>query len=507
MKKRISAILIALAMVFTLASCTAKPTSSSSTTAQQQSSTPASGEVQKLVMTFITWTGAPADLAVTQEKINEILRPKFNAEVEMQVYDFGSYKQNLTLALAGGEQIDIMNGVTLGYPNLVAQGYLTDLEEDGLFEKYGSGIVDAIGKDFIDACRIGGTLYGVPQNRDMAVGRGCHAVATQYLDGIGYTAPADAGEIIKISEAELNDILAKINKKYPDIETYRPTTTNSFAQYTDIDMLGGNVFGVLLDYGKELKVENLFTSDTYMNYCKLLYDWNQKGYISQDAATDTTAVATLVKAGTLATYTTGGKPGSKAQESGMGVDMTIFQTKENFVASNAVASFPWTIPINSVNKELAMQVLNEFYVNPELSTLLIYGIKDTHYELLEDGSAKSIADANGNIAYATLGWLAPNQFIAPVISGNDVDLWEQTTKFNNTAKISAANGFTFDSSKVATEMAAVQNVYDEYQKSVEFGFIDPEKAIPEMNEKMINAGLQKIMDEKQTQLNAWAANK
>ncbi|MEG2021611.1 MAG: hypothetical protein RR087_07535, partial [Oscillospiraceae bacterium] len=378
MKKRILAILAALAMVFTLASCSKGEANTSSTgtaSTPVSGSTAPKGEVQKLVMTFITWTGAPTDLAVTQEKINEILRPKFNAEVEMQVYDFGSYKQNLTLALAGGEQIDIMNGATLGYPNLVAQGYLLDLEEDGLFEKYGKGIVEAIGTEFIDACRIGGTLYGVPQNRDMAVGRGCHAVASQYLEGIGYKTPADAGEIIKITEAELNDILAKIHNKYPDTETYRPTTTNSFTQYSDIDMLGGNVFGVLLDYGKELKVENLFTSDAYMNYCKLLFDWNKKGYISQDAATDTTAVATLVKAGTLATYTTAGKPGSKVQESGLGVDLTILQTKEDFVASSAVAAFPWSIPINTANKELAMQVLNEFYVNPELSTLLIYGIE------------------------------------------------------------------------------------------------------------------------------------
>ncbi|MEG2021814.1 MAG: DUF3502 domain-containing protein, partial [Oscillospiraceae bacterium] len=131
----------------------------------------------------------------------------------------------------------------------------------------------------------------------------------------------------------------------------------------------------------------------------------------------------------------------------------------------------------------------------------------THYELLDDGSAKSIADASGNVAYATLGWLAPNQFIAPVLAGNAPDLWEQTIDFNKNAKMSSANGFTFDSSKVATEMAAVQNVYDEYQKSVEFGFLDTEKAIPEMNEKMLSAGLQKIIDEKQAQLDAWKAMK
>ena len=60
---------------------------------------------------------------------------------------------------------------------------------------------------------------------------------------------------------------------------------------------------------------------------------------------------------------------------------------------------------------------------------------------------------------------------------------------------------------MANEVTAVQNVYNEYQASVEYGFVDPETGIAEMNEKMMSAGLQKIIDEKQAQLDAWAATK
>ncbi len=41
--------------------------------------------------------------------------------------------------------------------------------------------------------------------------------------------------------------------------------------------------------------------------------------------------------------------------------------------------------------------------------------------------------------------------------------------------------------------------------ALENGLLDPETAIPEMNKKLYEAGLQKIMDEKQAQLDAWAA--
>lgn len=192
------------------------------------------------------------------------------------------------------------------YTSAIQQGYLSDLEENDLLATYGPDIADAVGQENIDACRVNGALYGLPSNRDLAQGRGCVAIATEYLDGIGYDTTSD-DETIKISQDELDDIFAKLHEAYPDKEVYRPI---SVSQSTNVDALGGSLFGVLLDYGQSTEVVNLFTSDVYRDYCKRIYDYNQKGYISADATTDTTAVGELVKAGTLMSYTTGGKPES-----------------------------------------------------------------------------------------------------------------------------------------------------------------------------------------------------
>ena len=110
--------------------------------------------------------------------------------------------------------------------------------------------------------------------------------------------------------------------------------------------------------------------------------------------------------------------------------------------------------------------------------------------------------------YKRQGWMMPNQFLTHVWEGNDPDLWDKMRDFNNNAKVSKASGFSFDSTNVANEITAVQNVYNEYQTSVEYGFVDPETGIAEMNDKMMAAGLQKIIDEKAAQLAAWQeANK
>lgn len=463
-------------------------------------------EGTKVIMTFPTWTGAPADTQKVQDAMNEILVEKIGVEVELQISDFASYNQTMTLTLSSGEQVDLASTVGFTYANAVSQSYLTDLEENDLLNTYGKGIIEAMGWDYINACRIGGVLYGVPNNKDIAQGHGCAVVATQYLDGIGYEYDPNA-EIIHITLDELNDIYAKLHEKFPDKEVYRPVV-GSMQQFTDIDPLGGSVFGVLLNSGKELKVENLFESDTYKAYCERMYDYNQKGYIGKDAATDTTAVGELVKAGTLMSYTTGGKPGIKAQETSLcGQPVVVFQTGDDFISSTSVAGMPWVIPYTTANAPAAMAVLNEFYSDPALADLLAWGIEGTHYVVKEDGLATypDGVDASNSGWNHSMGWMMPNQLITHVWEGNAPDLWEQMREFNTNAVVSAASGFTFDTAPVANEITAVQNAYDEFQKSVEFGFVDPDTGIQQMVAKMNTAGLGKIIEEKTKQLNEWAA--
>lgn len=519
--KKVLALFLAVMMIFSLAACgkaddngttNSKSDQTSdgdqSNTSEATSDTNDSGEITHLVMSFMTWTGAPADTQKVQDAINAITKERYGVEVEFQISDASSYKQNMTLALSGGEQIDILSTIMTGYNSMVQQGYFIDLEENDLLQNYGSGIIEAVGQEYIDACRVNGTLYGVPNNRDMAQGRGCAAIATEYLEGIGYSVD-NSQEIVKITVDELNDIYAQLHEKYPNLEVYRPTTL-SMSQFSNVDLLGGSAFGVLLNYGKELKVENLFTSDYYKEYCARMYDYNQKGYISKDAATDTTSVTELVKAGTLMSYTTGGKPGIKQQETNMcGRPMTIFQTMDDYISSSAVASFPWAISINTVNAEATMKLLNAFYTDADLADLLAWGVEGTHYKIQDSGLVTYAdgVDATNSGWNHSVGWELPNQFITHVWEGNDPALWTNIKDFNTNAQKSAASGFTFDTTNVATEVTSVQNVYDEYQKSIEYGFVDPATGIDEMNSKMEKAGLDKIIDEKQTQLDAWAAAK
>lgn len=514
MKRKIFVLMLACVMVLgLLAGCSSDSGSSSSSGGNESSSDGGGsgdsgeepGEIAKLVVAFATFVGAPADTLAIQEAMNEISREKIGVEVELLITDYASYKQQMTLMLTGNEPLDIMN--TLGglYVTSIQNGQLKDLEEDGLLETYGQGIIDAIGQEYIDACRVGGVLYGLPNNRDMAQGRGCAAIRTDLLEETGYEFQ-NSGEIEKISLEELNNIYAAIHELHPELEIYRPVV-GSMGQFSNVDQLGGNPYGVLMDYGATLDVVNLFETDYYMEYCQRIHDYYNKGYISPDAATDSTAVTELVKAGTLASYTTGGKPGIKAQETNLcGYDMTIVQTLGDYIASSSVAGFPWTVPENNNDSVAAMKFLNLIYTDADMMNLISWGIEGQHYVINDEGFADfpEGVDATTSGYIHSMGWMFPNQFITHVWAGNDADLWDQIKTFNKEANKSAALGFAFDSTKVSTEYTAVVNVYEEYQKSIEYGLTDPTVAIPEMNERLKSAGMEIIINEKIEQLNQWA---
>ena len=65
----------------------------------------------------------------------------------------------------------------------------------------------------------------------------------------------------------------------------------------------------------------------------------------------------------------------------------------------------------------------------------------------------------------------------------------------------------FDSTPVKNEVAACTNVVNEFSISITSGLVDPETTIPEFVKKLEASGIDKIIAEKQSQLNEWLANK
>ena len=501
MKKKILSVLLMGAMMCSLYACGSGGEKSTDQNADE--STAKVEETQKVVMGFLAFNQPSAeDEEMVEEAINEITRKSIGVEVDLLIMDAASYNQQIPLMLSGGEQLDIYNAIGVGFSSMVNSGYTLDLEENDLIQTYGQGIIDTMG-EYIDGCRVGGVMYGLPQNRDLA-GPSGYAVVAEYLDTIGFEYNPD--EINKITQEELEQMLADLHAAYPDKITMvtQPTARTQIL----CDYPGGDWFGVLMNPESSLEVTDLYSSEEYLNICKMYYNWNQLGYISADALTDSNASYTQVPSGKGMAYGCGIKPGIIQQEStSNGRQTAMFQIEDEYLlASSSLSNMPWRINSNTEYPEAAMKLLNEFYTNAELSDLLCYGIEGSHYAVNEEGLYTYPEGVTAEDAgyHPNITFLMPNEFIAGVWEGNSADVWTDTKDMNEKAIKSIAIGFTFDNSELTAEYTALNNIYEEYRYQLEYGFLEPESGISEMVERMEKAGLQKYIDAKQEQLNKWA---
>jgi putative aldouronate transport system substrate-binding protein len=100
-----------------------------------------------------------------------------------------------------------------------------------------------------------------------------------------------------------------------------------------------------------------------------------------------------------------------------------------------------------------------------------------------------------------------NNFLTYPWEGNSPDYWDIMKEHNDSATLSPAFGFTFNPDTVKTEIAAATNVLNEFKRGIESGTLDPEKSLPTFNKKLKDAGLDKIIAEKQKQYDEWKKNK
>lgn len=476
-----------------------------------------SGEYPTVVIAFPTWIGRPSGTDRVQEKLSEYTREKLGISVELEITDMSSYSQTMTLMLSSDEQVDIFTSMYLGYPSAISKGYCMDLEQDGLLETYGSNILDVLNPDYIKASRVDGILYGLPQNRDMATGQGGYIIPARFLDEIGfdyesmYANPDD--DYIYTDIETIDSIYAQLHEAFPDLYVFLPNKNTHLRNVIQYDDLGNDNFGVLMDPVNSLEVTNLFESEQFLEACRRCYEWNQNGYISKDALTDTSTPQEQIKAGTGISHLCALKPGILEQQEqgttnpGQETEkLVIFQVMDDFMKSGAITSMNWCINSGTEYPVEAMQVLDLLYSDPVAANILAWGEEGVDYVKLEDGTISYPEGVDsGNAEYNHgVGWVLPNQYITEVWTGQDLDVYKQTEEFNDNAKKSKALGFSFDNSSVMTEYTALINVYNEYIYQIIFGYVEPEAALEEMNEKLYAAGLEKYMAEKQKQLNEWA---
>ena len=521
MAKRILAAVLAAVMALSLAACGNSESSSTAGSSSAAggysagSSATSTGtedlrEPELVTLDVVTMASGKEESGVAQveEAMNKILEEKFNVNVNLTFYPFGTYAEQITLLLSSGEGADLLPVYMIPLASCANSGQILPL--DDLLEKYGQGIVEELGQEAIDCARIDGEVFGLTEGRDRGATQG-FAMRKDMADrnNIDY-------ENIKTLE-DLEAALKVIKENEPNVWPVAVSAGENIRNW-GWDPLGDEMvhLGVLPDMAQDTKVVNLYETEQYQNLVNTMYSWMNQGLIQADAVNTTETSTTLLTAETAFGYFTNLKPYyAEENTAAQGYEIVTCELVGGLATTANVASAVWTIAGGCEHPEAAMKVLNELYTNPELSNLYLYGIEGVHYQVLEKGAVTNGQDVIDfpegldatTTTYRRSGtWLMPNQFIGDIWGAQlPVDYWDATREFNDTIQKSAAFGFTFDAGPVSNEITACTNVVNKYHKALVCGALNPEETLPKFNQELKDAGLEAIITEKQSQLDKWLA--
>ncbi|GIO16612.1 ABC transporter substrate-binding protein [Cohnella xylanilytica] len=494
-----AAILLGFALILGGCSGSGDGSPSASSPSSPSGSESASGQEKpvELTLAFIG-IGTMTDVQAVQEEISKITKQKINATVKLMPIDVSAWQQQTNLLLAGNEPLDLLVTSSLfNYSSQVAKGQLLPLDE--LLEKYGPGIKDTLEPIVFEGTRINGKIYGVSSFREVAADYGFIA-RKDLLDKYGI----DLSQV-KTYE-DLGPVFQKIKENEPGIyPLVQRSNTNGIAGElvaSQFDSLGEGL-GVLELGEGSTKVVNLFETQKYKDAVELARKWYQAGYLMPDAATTQETNTALIKAGKAFGYLSNMKPGFEEQENQLnGYEMEAVRLTKPVGGATGPSAFMLSIPKNSKNPERAMQLMNLLYTDADVINLLDNGIEGKHYVKTEKGQIK-VPDGTKS-GYTFNQWEVGNAALTYTWEGTDPDHWNQLKQFNKEATYSPALGFSFDATPVKTEVAAVTNVVNQYRSGLDSGSLDP-KVLTDFVSKLKQAGGDKIIAEKQKQLDAFLA--
>jgi len=451
----------------------------------------------------------PKDFNLVYGKINNEMKKKINATLDVKFISFGDMDTKYPLLFSSGEDFDLAFTGTWCYYNQMAtrNGFL-ELTQD-MLKKYAPNTFKNEPKIAWDQAKVNGKIYMVPNDQNEysynVIGvRG--DLCEKY--GIGKIKSEDDLEKYyqAIAKNEKN-IVPMVNGGGQNLEYPYLVDGNGFATVTGTPKIGPLV--VYKINNSSDKPFSIVDTPEYKSYVTKMKEFADKGYWSKDSISSKETRDDAFKAGKAASmvWNVGtvasdvatinkNHPDWKAEvvDINPGVKKMISPYTNNGMGINA----------NSKNPERALMALDLLRYDRNIQDLSFWGIKGTHWEAVGDNKYKTLA-ANANFPAGNVcpwGWhtsitrVDANQ---PEIVNQLTDLWKKQDVVNNPLE-----GFSFDDSKVKNEIAAINNVITQYGVPLDLGIeSDVDKGIDVYKQKLKEAGLDKLMQEVKTQTAAY----
>ncbi|MEA4997973.1 MAG: ABC transporter substrate-binding protein [Candidatus Limiplasma sp.] len=480
--------------------------------------------LEPVTLTIMFHGSNVTDDSAVMEKVNAYLAEKINAKLDVIWGTWGDFDANATMSLNAGDPIDMYFTCSWSqneYNTYAKKGMYVRLDdpENNLIEKYASDLWATLPAVLTEGATIEGSdglgVYAVPGYKDIAT-QNCWDINVDLLEKYGYT----LDDIKNTDYYGFGDILKTVKEGEGDnfyplmvegmvlermvtnsiIVAGDSGSTNLLSYYinpTDTAELGA--------YGNVML--NKFATDEYKKFVEKTREYYLAGYIDPALSVAETANDTRVNKQLTGQYLIGtqsyalGYELQASQERNIHVEMV--PVTPPYVDTTSSQGAMVAISTASENPDRAMMFLNLLNTDPYLMTLLNYGVEGVHYTLA-DGLV-TFTDKRSDFQPWTNGM--GNVTLLPPTAGQGAGFWDSFKAYYGEAHKIPIIGFTLDSSSVQVEMSALANVAAEYALALDTGAVDPAEKLPEFLQKLDAAGMQKYLDEANTQLAAFLAAK
>ncbi len=513
MKRRLFSVLLIVAVAMTfIVGCTGNETTPQQTTSQTTG--PSQSETQPTVI--IDMDEDPYTVAIQvvvlpgtnfegkedrEAAINAITLPAINAKVEIQEVWISEVRNTTSMAVAGGEKIDLIHvGTVQRLSSMVGADLLHDMNQDNLLATRGSYMVDLFGEELLEAGRVGDRQLAVPSNVFNARAKGLYYNKT-FADQHNITVPE------KMQFEDLTDIYRQVKAADPDVMPYYTGggELNYLYWLKSYETFGNqSSYGIILDAQADPTVINFYESDMFKDYVLTMLEWTQEGLQPGDP-TDSNPAQSYFGAGQLFSVVSDINDSIKANVSSSASEFDVGWTVlvDPVVTNATITEFMWGIASNSDRPDKAMDFLNFMYENADVANILNYGLEDVNYSFV-DGSDSVIA-RNGT--YLPVFFRGGNAEEMLILSPNDEDFIENMKAMEADATLSPLLGYMFDDSAFQTEASVINSTILEYIPRLNNGMAASEEEtlslLAEFNAKLELSGINDVIAANQEQINEY----
>ncbi len=476
--KKVLVVLLAVCMLLSTAGCGSTPQKS--------------GDGNVPTLTWLVPGNKQSDTSVVLEEANKIIEEKIGAKLDLQFIDASAFSERMTMNMASGGKFDLcFTGYVNNYRQAVQKGGLLQLD------KYLENMPElmAVLPDYVwKAARVNDGIYAVPNQQIMAYQLTAYTFA-DLAEKYGLKA-----ENVK-NARDLEPYLEQIKQNEPSYYPIRSNWGTSMlpGEQTREDIVSG-IFAVFGEDGS-VKTEIKYETESEIEAAKMLHEWFQKGYIRSDIASVMSDTSDY-DMGKYAVWTAQYKPGADATyEKKFGRPVVAVPITPNLLESKAGLDTMIGVSKQSKYPEKAVQLIELVNTDKELYNLICFGIEGKHYTKTGENRIEQISGSN----YAPdASWKFGSEFNAYLQPGQDDDVWEQTKSFNDAGKESLLLGFAPNTDPIVNEIAQCEAIIGEY-KVWNNGAEDPMNYQAELVERLKSAGIEKVRDELQKQIDEWLA--